>query len=120
MADEDTAYDRGVAAGEIAARLAGHDQHFAAINGSLGRIAAEMHGQATELHGLALLLQELGQDAKASAATVIATAKALKEAEEARRTNAEQSWSPVAKLIAVLATVATLVGTVVGLYLALR
>lgn len=99
------AYDRGVVAGEIAARLAGHDKHFASINGSLAKIAEEMHG-------LRLAVQRLGDQAEANAATVLTTAKALKEAEEARRDKSDQSWSPWQKLFAGLGALAALAGIV--------
>jgi len=105
---ETDAYDRGVVAGEIAARLTGHDKHFESINGSLGKIALEMH----ELN---MSVQRLGDQADANSKTVITTAAALKDAEEARRDKSDQSWSPWTKGFAVLAAVATLV----SLYLAL-
>ena len=112
MADQpDNAYDRGHTAGEIAERLAGHDRHFAAINGSLADVAREMHS-------LTLAVQRLGDQAVARDATVVTTAKALKEAEDARRAKTEQSWTPVARLLAVLGGLAAL-AAVAGLYLAL-
>jgi hypothetical protein len=89
------AYDRGTIAGAIETRLAGHDQHFASINGSLHRIANEMHS-------LTLAVQRLGDQAVARDATVVTTAAALKDAEEARRTASEQSWSPLARVGAAL------------------
>jgi hypothetical protein len=101
------AYDRGVIAGEIAARLAGHDKHFASINGSLATLASEMHD-------LVLAVQRLGDQAEANAKTVITTAAALKSAEEARRDKIEHSWSPVAKVLAVLAGVVGVVALVVA------
>jgi hypothetical protein len=88
------AFDRGHLAGEIAARLAGHDQHFAAINGSLDKIAA----------GLAS--QTLADQARADAVTRVATATALKDAEEARRDKGDQSWTPFQRAFAVVAAVA--------------
>jgi hypothetical protein len=103
------AYDRGAVAGEIGARLAGHDKHFEAINGSLEKIAEE-------LHGLKLAVQRLGDQAVARDATVVTTAAALKDAEEARRDKVEQSWSPMSRVIAVIGAI----GVLVGLYFALR
>jgi len=107
MAEQDDAYDRGHLAGEINARLAGHDQHFASINGSLADIANEMHG-------LKLAVQRLGDQAASDATTRISTAAALKDAEEARRAKTDQSWSPWAKLIAVILALVA----VVSLYVA--
>ncbi len=102
-------YDRGVAAGEIAARLAGHDQHFAAINGSIADVAREMHA-------LTLAVQRLGDQAVSRDATVLTTAAALKDAEEARRSLGESRWTPYTKGFAVLAALAT----AITLFLALR
>jgi hypothetical protein len=110
VAQPDDAYDRGHIAGEIAARLADHDRHFAAINGSLADVAREMHD-------LTLAVQRLGDQAVARDATVITTAAALKDAEDARRSKGEQSWTPFARLIAVLGGLVAVV-TLIG-YLAL-
>lgn len=100
-------FDRGHAAGEINERLASHDRHFAKINGSLEDIAREL-GKMT------LAVQRLGDQADANAKTVITTAAALKDAEDARRAKTEQSWSPVQKFLAVLVAAVA----VVGLFLA--
>ena len=102
------AYDRGVTAGEIAARLAGHDQHFDAINGHLAAIANEMHT-------LRLGVQHLGDQAEANAKTVITTAAALKAADEARRDKATASWSPWQKLFAVIGGAAALAGLIAAI-----
>jgi len=111
-ASDEDAYGRGheagVVAGEIATRLAGHDEHFAAINGSLADIAREMHE-------LTLAVQRLADQAEANAATVIATAKALKDADEARRAQVERTWSPVQKLLAVIAGLAALLAIAIGI-----
>ena len=100
---ENADYDAGHLAGRVDARLADHDKHFAAINGSLGDIAREMHQ-------LTLAVQRLGDQAISRDATVVTTAAALKDAEEARRGKAEQSWSPWAKTLAALGGLAALVG----------
>lgn len=96
------AYERGEVAGQIAARLAGHDKHFAAINGSLAKLA-------TEMHELTLAVQRLGDQAVSRDATVITTAAALKEAEAARRDRADRSWSPLTRLGVAAGIVAALV-----------
>jgi hypothetical protein len=111
MAESDDAYDRGHVAGGTDERLRGHDLHFAAINGQLARVAEEMHA-------LTLAVQRLGDQAIARDATVIATAKALKEADDQRRAKGEQSWTPVGRILAVLGGLAAL-AAVVSLYLAL-
>lgn len=102
-------YQRGHAAGGINERLASHDRHFEAINGSLAQMAREMHN-------LTLAVQRLGDQAVARDATVVTTAAALKEAEDARRDRTDRSWSPFAKLFAVLGAASAL-AAVVGLYL---
>lgn len=100
-------FERGVAAGEIAARLAGHDQHFAAINGHLATMANELHEQT-------LAIQRLADHAEASAKTVIATAAALKDAEAARRDRGAQTWSPVQKTITVVLAVVAVAGFILA------
>jgi hypothetical protein len=108
LGSEQSDYNRGHMAGGIEQRLAGHDKHFAAINGNLSDIAREVHG-------LRLAVQRLADQAVARDATVVTTAAALKDAEEACRDKTETAWSPIARLLAGLAGVATVVGLVVGL-----
>ena len=88
-------YDRGVLAGIIEQRLAGHDKHFEAINGSLARIA-------TELGALTLSVQRLADQAVSRDATVKTTAEALEKARMAQKDIADQRWSPWQKGLAVL------------------
>lgn len=107
MPTEPSAYDQGHVAGEIAARLAAHDQHFAQINGSMGRLADEMHA-------LVLGVQRLGDAADADRATVVTTASALEKAEQARRDKTETRWSPMARLITVVVAVAVVAGVLVA------
>ncbi len=99
--DED--YDRGHVAGTIDARLAGHDKHFAEINGSLKDLAREMAKMVTAV-------QRLGDQAIARDATVVTTAAALKDAEEARRSKSENAWSPLTRISVVLGILAAIVG----------
>jgi hypothetical protein len=115
MATEEVrdAYAKGVTAGEIAARLEGHDEHLAAINGSMGRVA-------DELHELTLAVQGLRDGAIARDATVITTAKALKDAGDVRREQSQQRWSPVTKGVAVIGGVVATIGTAVGVWLSIR
>lgn len=102
------AYGRGEIAGAINARLADHDKHFAAINGHLADIARE-------LTIMSLAIQRLGDQAVSRDATVITTAAALKDAEEARRNQSERSWSPWSKVFAVLAGIATVIGIILAI-----
>lgn len=97
------AYERGEAAGLIAARLAEHDKHFLTINGSLDKIA-------TEMNHMTLALQRLGDQAVARDATVIATAQALKDADTTR-------WNPWAKSLAVLGGLVGVAGVLVAVLL---
>lgn len=57
----------------------------------------------------------LSKDAAAEEAKKIALALALKEADETRRNQSEQSWTPIQRFMAVLATVAAVVS--LGIYL---
>ncbi|MFC5268475.1 hypothetical protein ACFPJ1_40755 [Kribbella qitaiheensis] len=104
------AYERGTVAGKIDARLAGHDKHFATINGSLADVAKE-------LHDLKLAVQRLGDQAVSRDATVVTTAAALKDAEDARRSKTESAWSPVAKAIAIGGVALVAIGTVLTVLL---
>jgi hypothetical protein len=103
------AFIRGTIAGAVETRLAGHDRHFAAINGSLATVADEMHQ-------VVLGIQRLTDQAASDRQTVIATAAALRLADEARRTQTAERWSGVQKLLALWAAIAT----AIGLWLALK
>jgi hypothetical protein len=94
------AFDRGVAAGEIAARLANHDIHFTSINGHIGDLVGE-------IHGMRLDIQRLADHAEASAKTVLATAEALRTADDTRSTSSNRSWTPWFRAFAVLSALAT-------------
>ena len=87
-------FDRGVAAGTIAARLDQHDKHFEAINGSIADVAKE-------LHGINLTIQRQGDQAQSRDEAAMIVARALKEASEKR-------WMPLSRLGA-------LIGVAVGL-----
>ena|SRR5450755_2912611 len=105
-------FDRGVAAGEIAQRLKEHDKHFDKINGSMEKVAGN-------LAELALQMQRLADAAGADRQTVIVTAAALKDAEEARRDRTESRWSPLTRfgvfagIVAAIATVAVWLANVI-------
>jgi len=105
---EQSEFDRGHTAGEISARLAGHDQHFAQINGSIARLADEMHQ-------MVLAVQQLSIEATAREATVVTTAAALKTADDARRNADKASWSPLARFLAAIAGAAALASVVIAL-----
>jgi len=116
MTDESVqeGYDRGVIAGEVATRLAGHDKHFSSINGSLDRIAGTLDQFLARQNIMILEVQRLSDKATASAATVIATASALKDADEARRAQSVTAWSPWQKVLAAIAGIGVVFGMIVG------
>jgi hypothetical protein len=101
----DEAYSRGHTAGEIAEQLRRHETHFAQINGSIA-------DSAKELEGLRLAVQRLADQAEADAKTRVSTAAALKAADEARRLNAEQKWSPFAQAAVAVGALGTIVAIV--------
>jgi len=107
------AFDRGREAGEIAgqisARLEGHDRHFEAINGSIAKVAAE-------LHVITLTMQRLADQAAARDATTVATSQARRDAGEAQRYTAADNWSRWQKVFAVLAAIGVVVGAVAALW----
>lgn len=114
------AYDRGTVAGAIEARLAGHDKHFARINGSLERIADEMHTLNLNVQQLADQTlsrdQRLEDQAVSRDATVVSTAAALKDAEQARRDKSESTWTPFARIAVALSTIAGIIGIALAIY----
>jgi predicted polyphosphate/ATP-dependent NAD kinase len=106
MAEESVAeaYGRGVTAGDIAARLAGHDRHFATINGSLGDLVVELRGLRSEVTRTA-------DRAEQSARTVLDTAAAVRAAGD----RAWLPWSRTIALVAAGAAVASIVISVIAL-----
>jgi septal ring factor EnvC (AmiA/AmiB activator) len=110
--DDAAAYERGVEAGRVEHTLQEHAEHLAKINGSMERVAQQ-------LHELVLAVQRLGDQAEARDATVIATAHALEKAEAARRASSERTWSPFAKIFAALGAAAA-VAAVVAVWLSAR
>lgn len=103
MAEEttDQAYIRGVTAGEIAARLAGHDKHLGAINGSLADLVVRFDGLRADVQRAADRTEE-------SARTVAASAKAVRAA-------GERAWLPWSRIISLVAAAASLVAIIVAL-----
>lgn len=101
-------YERGLETGAIHERLAGHDSHFAAINGHLATIALKI----AELN---LNVQRLFDQAAARDAAAVTTANALKEANAARQALSDQRWSPWQKLFATVAGLAALVGLILAI-----
>lgn len=109
---EGGAYDRGheagLVAGQVDARLAGHDHHFADINGQLVKLTTGITDQTAVISKLAMLVQHLADQADSAAATAVALAAALKAAEEKR-------WGPWQRLGAVIAMIAAATAAAIGI-----
>jgi hypothetical protein len=103
------AFARGEVSGKVDARLGDHDDHFHRINGSIDRMASAAELQAAAIQALVLVVQRLTDKMDASETRVIATAKALKEADEARRDKTDQSWSPLARWSLAVGIIAALI-----------
>jgi hypothetical protein len=110
---EQAAFIRGETAGNISARLADHDRHFEAINGSIRKLA-------NGVEELNLSVQRIFDVIQSNEKKIIATADALKEAEEARRDNIELRWSPFAKIMTVVGSVLALFSLGLGVYIAFK
>ena len=130
MPQDDNAYDRGHAAGEIAgdiaARLNRHDDHFTRINGSLEKMVLRFEEMIESDHTRTLAIQRLIDQQATSAREVVTTAKALKdtvdstatalkEAADARRTQTEQSFTPWQRLGVGVLIVSGLIAVIVGI-----
>lgn len=102
MAEEEAAYERGRAEGEIRERLSSHDRHFEAINGQLARVAAS-------LEQMIVAVARVGDRQQAIIDTSAATREAVRAASERR-------WSVWQRIFAVVGVLAALV----GLYFAWR
>lgn len=95
MVTEPDEYNRG----KIEERLASHDKHFEVINGSMKEVAEN-------LAKLNLGIQRLIDSSAADRATVITTAQALKNADDARRDRGNAKWTPWQRLAAGIAAIA--------------
>src|SRR5258708_27482557 len=78
-------FDRGVAAGEIAARLASQDRILAGQDRTLAAQNRSLADISTTVHDLAMKLQRLADASPADRETVKSTPPALKAPAEARR-----------------------------------
>jgi hypothetical protein len=122
MMDDSTAYDRGLAAGEIQARLNEHDRRLDKINGS-------MQAVATHLSTLTIQIQHIADAMAADRATVITTATALEKERDSTaravektridtRDRTDRRWSPytrIALVLGILVSVAIIIATVASL-----
>jgi len=125
MADpsgEPTSYELGVKAGQIDQELASHGRRLDRINGSMEKVADRLGSIDHRAAAMSMTLQRLEDQMVAAKATVEATAKALREADEARRladetkrVSAEQRWTPVQRAVAVLTVVLVAAGVLVSI-----
>jgi multidrug resistance efflux pump len=93
--DDQSEYDRGVAAGQVLARLDSHDQHLSKINGSMDIVAHE-------LKTLNMNVQRMNDAADADRAKAVVVADALDKADAARDKAAVRRWTPIERLIGML------------------
>jgi len=103
------AYDRGVLDGRVAIRLDHHDDQIAATNVLLARTVGISQTMASTL-------QTLTEARVTDAATRVATAQAVKEAKDTQEAQAKSSWSPVAKLVAIVGAAVGVIGLVVAFW----
>ena len=93
-------YSRGMARGETETLLAAHSAQLVLLT--------------EEVHKLTMAVQRLADQAVARDATVITTAAALKDADQARRVMAAGRWSPFQRAFAVIGALAALATVVSG------
>jgi len=103
------AYDRGVLDGRVAIRLDHHDDQIAATNTLLERTV-------DIAQSLTATVQTLTEARVTDAATRVATAQAVKEAKDTQEAQAKSSWSPVAKLVAIVGSAVGVIGLVVAFW----
>jgi hypothetical protein len=104
-------FQRGRDAGTVAEKLAQHDRHFTAINGSIERLGNEMHQ-------MNLTMQAIRDEARSRDSTTLATAEALKDADDAQRDIAARKWANFQKVFAAAAGLASVI-TVISIFLTL-
>ena len=92
----DDAYQRGPMQGDITARLAGHDQHFDDINGSIEKLVREVHETNRHLGDVITASQLRDERALAVAATLEKATNDRREADNNRwlRTQRAPGCSP--------------------------
>ena len=98
-ADDDAHYERGVTAGQIAQRLLEHDRHLVKVTGTIEHMSVD-------LTDVKMALQRMADSMDADRVTVVKTASALKDADDARRQKGGQRWSPLARVAATATTIA--------------
>jgi len=109
VTENGSAYDHGHAAGQIAGQLT-------ALSARVGEMSATLSRLADAQASLVLQLQRLEDAAAADRETVLATARALKDADETRQAASERRWSPLARLGAAVGALAALAGIIFGIW----
>jgi hypothetical protein len=109
----------------VAVTLARMEGTLNNVNDRLGGVIARVDRHETLLGTLQLSVQRLDLNATSSAATVIATASALKDAKEAQEATSraeaaktEQAWSPITRLFAILTAIGGLASVALTIYVA--
>lgn len=103
------AYERGQTAGKIDARLEGHDDHFARINGSIEALVIEVREVSRGV-------QRLADRFEASEKTVVTTAAALKDAKAVADDANNKGWSPLTRWSAGIGILVALVGVALAIW----
>lgn len=120
MSTDDTNYDRGHREGGIDALLSEHGLHLSRINGSLEKNADRMGemvaGMATMSGDIRAIMDRLD----AAERTRIATAAALKDQEDARRSKSEDTWTPLQRTLAVIGATVALGALIIAWYTLVR
>lgn len=86
------------------------------VNDRVDDLIPRVSGIEARLTAQEILTLSLSKDAEAEEAKKIALALALKEADETRRNQSEQTWTPVQRFMAVLASVIGAVSLAIYLY----
>ncbi len=117
------AYDRGIEAGRIEARLDEYAQHFKVINGSIERTATGMHEMSLQIQRLA---DQMIADAATRVSTAAAVEKSRKDTAESvesdrviRKERSDTAFSPILRA-SVLIGIAASLAVIVSVYLANR
>lgn len=86
------------------------------VNDRVDDLIPRVNGIEARLTAQEILTLSLSKDAEAEEAKKIALALALKEADETRRNQSEQSWTPIQRFMAVLASIVGAVSLAIYLY----
>lgn len=111
--DDDMAPRAAESVPVVLARMEGKLDNLRDRVTELGPRVAKLEDRAKALEDVTL---GLSKDAAAESKEKIALALALKEAEEARRNQSEQSWTPVQRFFATVGAIGVIVALVIQFY----